>query len=78
MTTIKGYVYRVRRGTWQWQVLRDGKLIATDNTGSWRAVYDGCRSVVAAFRIVDDRAHATRPNREHGEWLASLPIGGMS
>ena len=27
MTTIKGYVYRVRRGHWQWQVLRDGKLV---------------------------------------------------
>lgn len=78
MTTIKGYVYRVRRGHWQWQVLRDGKLIATDNTGSWRPVYDECSRVVAAFRIVDGRGHVTKPSREHGEWLASLQIGGAS
>lgn len=78
MTTIKGYVYRVRRGHWQWQVLRDGKLIATDNTGDWSAVYDECRQVVAAFRLVESRGHTTKPTREHGKWLASLQIGGQS
>ena len=78
MTTIKGYVYRVRPGHWQWQVIRGGVLIATDNTGSWRPVYDECRRVVAAFRIVERRGHSTKPNRGHREWLASLRIGGES
>lgn len=55
MSDVKGYVYRVRPGHWQWQVLRDGKLIATDNTGSWRPVHDECRRVVEAFRTVERR-----------------------
>lgn len=78
MTRIRGYVYRVRRGTWQWQVLRGGKLIATDNTGDWGAVYDECRQVVAAFRLVESRGHTTKPTREHGKWLASLQIHSPS
>ena len=78
MSDVKGYVYRVRPGHWQWQVIRDGVLIATDNTGSWRPVYDECRRVVAAFRIVEGRDHTTKPNRDHGTWLASLHIGGES
>ena len=78
MSGIKGHVYRVRPGHWQWQVIRDGEIIATDNTGSWRPVYDECRSVVAAFRIVEGRDHTTKPNHEHGVWLASLCIGGES
>ena len=78
MSDIKGYVYRVRPGHWQWQVIRDGVLIATDNTGSWRPVYNECRRVVEAFRIVERRGHVTKPNRGHREWLASLRIGGAS
>ena len=78
MSDIKGYVYRVRPGRWQWQVIRDGVLIATDNTGSWWPVYDECRRVVQAFRIVERREHTTKPNRGQREWLASLRIGGAS
>ena len=78
MSDVKGYVYRVRPGHWQWQVIRNGVLIATDNTGSWRPVYGECRRVVEAFRIVDGRDHTTTPNCDHGTWLASLRIGGAS
>ena len=79
MSEVRGHVCRVRPGTWQFQVIRDGKIIATDNTGSWRPVYDECRRVVAAFQIVARRGHITKPkNREHRDWLASLTIGSAS
>lgn len=39
--------------TWYFQVLIDGKVFATDNTGAWRPIFDAAHNNVGALRKVE-------------------------
>ena len=39
-----------RLRTWYYEVERDGKVVASDNTGNWQVILDACIEAVEAER----------------------------
>ena len=52
-----GWVWTPRRhsdwsgATWAYEVTVGGVVVASDNTGYWRPIYDRCQEVVTALRL---------------------------
>lgn len=75
---VRGYIYRTRPGTWQYQVWAVNRLIATDNTGDWKTVYDTCRRITAAASLLLRHDLTIRPTPECRAWLKAIPFRGQS
>ncbi|GEM_PF-6861974 len=53
---MKGKVWK-DRDTWHYIVTQGDRIIAADNTGAWRPIFDQCHTKVGAFREVARTGH---------------------
>lgn len=53
---MRGTVWK-QGDTWYYTVGTKNLVVAEDNTGNWRAVFDACFRCVVSFRDVTRRGH---------------------
>ena len=58
---IRGRVWRVKPGTWAYEVIADGVVVLADNTGAWDVILRHCRRSVGGVDRILSAGHKLRP-----------------
>lgn len=73
MGVIRGHVYRVRPGTWEFQVVDGDRVIFTDNTGAWAPMFAECLRLVRVARELPVRGYRLEyADRKSRRWYRAM------